>query len=193
MRSSSPIGAQYMERKQFTCLACGTFNRPGVRFCVKCGEPLSTVEPMQPSSSPKLGLVTAMKILLTIGGVFALFLGVFDPTLYLLIIGGLGVSPSVALLGTLISVLPSLAAFAALKEGILRKMGTLRQFDRFVFGDGIWVVFGVLFLILASVNFLLIPTDIVGMVIVTWIELAVGVLMLLHLLLRKKAVTSLLS
>jgi len=187
LRRGSPIGAKYVDRSQFACPNCGTVNQPIVRFCVRCGTPISpTTRFWGPGVQPTTALLPVLKSLLVINAILAFFIGLFDLTLFSYLTMDLGLSPTVVLLATILSTVPSLAAYMALKEGPLRRFGTMRRFDRLVYSDVTWILFGTLFLLLAAASFLILPQDTFGNTLVAWIQLIAGVLMLLHVVLRKR-------
>jgi hypothetical protein len=188
LRRRSPMGAPYVDRRDFACPNCGTVNRPHVQFCVRCGTPVSGGTRLWGAMAGQGGgpVLSAIKFLLLVGAFLAMFLGVFDLTFYLLLIENLGSASEVAFVATLLAALPSLASYLALKEGVFRKFGSLKQFDRLVYGRSVWLLFGVVFLVLAAKNFFGPPASIFGIILISWMQLALGVIMILHPFLRKK-------
>jgi len=186
MRRQSTIGAPYVDRKSFTCPTCGAVNRPSVQFCVKCGSQISSNTRYWAPQAQRTGLVSGLKAMLLIAGVFALFLGTFDPTAYVAMTGHLGTDGGTVFAAIIISSLPSIAAFAALKEGPFRRYSSLKQFDKLVFGDAIWIVSGLLLFALAATNYTGQATTLIGATVILGIQVITGAIMLLHPLLRRR-------
>ena len=188
LRRQSPIGARYVDRKDFTCPNCGAVNRPAVQFCVKCGTPVYSGTKLWDATIGQagIGLTRLIKLLLLIAAVMAFFIGLFDLTIYSLLTQVLGTTTGSVLFATLVSTIPGLVGYAALKESVLRRFASFRRFDRIVYGNVVWMVFGILFLLLFAYAFLGPPLDILGNILVMWIQLVLGLLLLIHLLLRRK-------
>ena len=117
--------------------------------------------------------------------IVAFFLGIFDLTLYSTIVAFFGADVGTVLAATVLSFVPSIAAYVALKDGPFRKYGSLKRFDKLVFGSAIWVVFGVLFLGLAILNVLGPGVSLLGTAVVLGLQVLAGVLFLLHPVLRR--------
>jgi len=192
LRQRSPIGARYVDRRHFACPNCGTVNRPSVLFCVRCGTAVGGgTRHWGPGAVRGQGaLVSVAKFFLFFAFIFAFFVGIFDLSLYTYLVEYLGTTSEMALLATLISSLPCVAGYAALKEGFLRRYSSLRQFDRLVFGNSVWLLFGLLFLLLSAMTFLGPPPTLFGIVVVAWIQLLLGLLMILHPLIRRRLAAS---
>lgn len=192
LRQRSPIGAPYVDRKHFACPNCGTVNRPSVQFCVRCGIPISggTRHWGPVAGQTQGGFVTLIRILLATGVLLAFFLGLFDLTIFSAIVGMFGTDSGVVLFATVLSTVPSLAGYVALKEGVFRRYGSLRRFDKLVFGNAIWVLFGLLFLILAVAALLGPPPEFLGSLLVIWVQAILGILMIVHPMLRRRVATS---
>jgi uncharacterized membrane protein len=103
-----------------------------------------------------------------------------------MITGYMGTDGGTVLVATILASVPSFAGYVALKEGPFRKYGTLKQFDKLVFGDAIWILFGVIFLALAASILLGPPTNLIGTTVVLVMQVIAGVLFLLHPVLRRK-------
>ena len=188
LRRQSPIGAKYVDRKDFTCPNCGAVNRPGVQFCVKCGTAVYSGTKLwdeQPAQAGR-GLTRLIKLMLLVAAIMAFFLGLFDLTIFSLLTQFLGTTSGSVLFATVMSTFPSMIGYVALKEGVLRRFGSFRRFDRIVFGNIVWAIFGMLFLLLFAYTFLGPPLEIVGSILVMWIQLVLVVLLLIHPLLRKR-------
>lgn len=185
MRQRSPIGAPYVDRKNFTCPACGMVNRPSIQFCVKCGAQISSGTRHWGRPSQGSGKSSVLMILLSVALILAFFIGLFDLTLYSSLIGYLGADATIVLAGTILSAVPSIAGYMALKDGLFRRYSSLKRFDKVVFGTAFWLIFGVLFLLLALLNFFTQPPRLFGQDMVLWMQLIAGILFLLHPALRR--------
>lgn len=128
-----------------------------------------------------------LKTLLIIALVLAFFIGVFDLTLYLSLIESLGTDGTVVFAGTVLSTVPSFAGYMALKEGLFRRYSSLKRFDKVVFGNALWLIFGVFFLLLAMLNLFTPAPRLWGEDMVLWMQLVAGILFLLHPELRRVA------
>jgi drug/metabolite transporter (DMT)-like permease len=115
----------------------------------------------------------------------ALFIGTFDLTLYSAITEYWGTDGTTVFIATVLSSLPSFAAFVALKEGPLRKYSSLKQFDKLVFSDSIWLVSGLLFFGLAAINLMSQGTNLLGTTVVLVMQVVVGIVMFLQPILRR--------
>ena len=124
--------------------------------------------------------------MLCVSAILGFFLGIFDLTLYTSITANFGTDAGTVLLATILASIPSLAGYLAAKEGPLRKWGTLKEFDKLVFGDVAWIFFSVFFFALAAMNLLGQGLDLLGISVVVIMQLVLGVLLLSHLLLRRK-------
>jgi hypothetical protein len=166
MRRRSPIGAPYVDRRHFTCPVCGAINRPSVQFCVKCGSQISSGTRYWERQSGGQSSFSVLKSLLGIVSLLAIFLGLFDLTIYSAMTNYLGTDPAVVFLGTTLSIIPSIAAYVALKEGPFRKYASLKQFDKLVLEDRVWIVLGLFFVLLVlgsmfSGNLVIFPSTVV--------------------------------
>jgi len=188
LRRRSPIGSKYVDRKDFTCPSCGTVNRPGVQFCVKCGSAVSSGTKLWGAQVGQVGggLTGLIKLLLLIAAIMAFFLGLFDLSIYSALTQVLGTESGSVLFATLVSTIPALAGYVALKESAFRRFGSFRKFDRIVYGNVVWIVFGLLFLLLFAYAFFGPPLDLIGSVLLMWIQLALGITLLIHPILRRK-------
>lgn len=186
IRRRSPIGTPYVDRTHFTCPVCGTVNRPSVQFCVKCGSQIFTGTRYWEKPAAGQGSSSALKDLLVIMSFLGLFLGCFDTTIYSALTSALGTDYAVVLLATVVSVVPSIAGYAALKEGPFRKYASLKQFDRIVFGSEVWVIFGLLFIILAVVTFLSGWTNAPGETVLFIMQAVLSVLLISYPTVRRK-------
>jgi len=186
IRRRSPIGAPYVDRTHFTCPVCGTVNRPSVQFCVKCGSQIHTGTRYWEKPTGGQGSISVLKDLLVIISFLGLFLGCFDTTIYSALTGVLGTDYTTVLLATVVSVVPSVAGYAALKEGPFRKYASLKQFDRIAFGNEIWIIFGLLFIILAVWTFLSGPTSLPGEAVLFIMQGILGVLLISYPTIRKR-------
>jgi hypothetical protein len=187
MRRQSPMGAPFVDRRDFTCPVCGTVNRASVQFCVKCGSQISsgTRHWAQPQPRQRTGLASGLKVSLSIAAGLAFFLGIFDLTAYSTITGYLGTDAGTVFAATILSSVPSIAGYIALKEGPLRKYGSLKGFDKLVFGDVIWVLFALLFFAFAAITLLGPGITLIGTMVVLAMQVLLGALLLLHPILRK--------
>jgi hypothetical protein len=186
MRRKSSIGAPYVDRRDFACPVCGTFNRPGVQFCVKCGVQVysGTRHWGRPGQSTRL--VSFLRITLEVSAVLALFIGFFDLTIYSTITAYLGTDSVTVFVATVLSSIPSIAGYVALKEGPFRKYSSLKQFDKLVFGDWIWIAFALLFILMASFTLLATISDLLGSFIVLVMQLVLAMLLIMHPFLRRR-------
>jgi hypothetical protein len=185
MRRQSTIGAPFVDRKDFTCSACGTVNRPSVQFCVKCGSQMYSGTRHWAHQRQRTGFASGLKVMLCVSAILALFLGIFDLTMYSTITGYLGTDGGTVLAATVLSFVPSIAGYVALKEGPFRKYGSLKGFDKLVFGDVVWVLFALLFFALAATILLGPGTSLVGTMVVLTMQVLAGILLILHPLLRR--------
>jgi hypothetical protein len=96
------------------------------------------------------GFLPLVKVMLLVAAMLAFFLGLFDLTIYSDITGYFGTEGGVVFLATVLSTLPSIAGYLALKEGVFRKFGSLKGFDKLVYGNVAWLLFGILFFLLAA-------------------------------------------
>jgi len=188
LRRRSPIGAPYIDRKKFECPNCRTVNRPHVQFCVRCGTSISGVTQHWgvPIGVGHERLASLARSLLVLGWLLSFFIGLFDLTLYSLLTGLLGLDTVTVFFATIVSALPTLAGYVALKEGVLRRWGSLRRFEKAVFGNLVWVLFGVLFLMLALSALMGPPPQVLGSVLVMWMQLLLGLVFVMHPLLRRR-------
>lgn len=127
-----------------------------------------------------------IKLLLLIAAIMAFFLGLFDLSIYSALTQVLGTESGSVLFATLVSTIPALAGYVALKESAFRRFGSFRKFDRIVYGNVVWIVFGLLFLLLFAYAFFGPPLDLIGSVLLMWIQLALGITLLIHPILRRK-------
>jgi len=185
MRQRSPIGAPYVDRKDFTCPVCSTVNRPSTQFCVKCGAQISTGTRHWGRPSQSQGTSSMLRVMLFVGLVMAFFIGLFDLTLYLALVGFLGTDSTVVLAATILSTIPSIAGYMALKEGLFRRYGSLKQFDKMVFENAFWLIFGTFFLLLATLNLMTPPPRSLGEETTLGMQLIAGLLFILHPALRR--------
>jgi hypothetical protein len=186
MRRQSGIGAPFVDRKNFTCGVCGAVNRPSVQFCVKCGSQISTGTRHWAQQRERSGSSSVLKAMLCISAFLAFFLGIFDLTLYTTITTYVGTDGGTVIAATVLASVPSLSGYLALKEGPFRKYGTLKQFDKLVFGDIAWILFGVLFLALAAINLLGQGLNLLGTWIVLIVQLLLGAFFFTYPLLRRR-------
>jgi hypothetical protein len=130
--------------------------------------------------------ISLLKFLLAVMATSAFFLGLFDLTIFYAVTARIGLGSGAVVLATLISATPSLAGYVALKEGAFRKYSSLRQFDKLVYGNSAWPVFGVIFLSLAALSFSA-SLRLFGSILDFWIQLLGGFLLASYPLLRKRA------
>jgi preprotein translocase subunit SecE len=185
MRRRSPIGTPYVDRTHFTCPVCGTVNRPSVQFCVKCGSQISGDTRYWEKLGAGRDSVSTLKWILWVASLFAFFIGLFDLTIYSAMTNYLGTDPTVVLLATLISVVPSIAGYVALKEGPYRKYASLKQFDKLVFGNQVWILFGLFFLLL-GLGGLLVGIASPAATLLLTMQLVLGVSLVSYPTLRKR-------
>jgi hypothetical protein len=123
--------------------------------------------------------------MLWIASLFAFFIGLFDLTIYSAMTDYLGTDPTIVLLATLISVIPSIAGYVALKEGPYRKYASLKQFDKLVFGNQVWILFGLFFLLLGLEGLVEGISSLAATLVLT-MQLVLGVLLVSYPALRKR-------
>jgi predicted membrane channel-forming protein YqfA (hemolysin III family) len=129
--------------------------------------------------------MSCLKTSLLVSVILAFFLGIFDLTLYSALTSRSGGNGFVVFLGTMLSVLPSVAGYLALKEGSFRKYSSLKKFDQLVFGNVAWFILGIYSLLLATlILFSPWPPAFAGTVLLLLMQLILGVLMILHPILR---------
>jgi len=184
IRRRSPIGTPYVDRTHFTCPVCGTVNRPSVQFCVKCGSQVSAGTRYWEKTSG--GSARSLKIVLGVASFLGLFLGCFDTSLYSAVTGIFGTDNGTVLLATVVSVIPSVAGYVALKEGPFRKYASLKQFDRLVFGNEIWVALGLLFIALTIETLIFGLLQLPGEEVVLAMEAVLGILLVSYPAVRKR-------
>ena len=89
-------------------------------------------------------------------------------------------------MATVLSILPSVAGYLALKEDTLRKYGSLKMFDKMVYGTTAWLLFGALSMFLAALSYFGPTLSLQGSVITLWMQLVLGILLILHPVLRRR-------
>jgi hypothetical protein len=184
IRRKSPIGTPYVDRTHFACPVCGTINRPSAQFCVKCGSQISTGTRYWGKPTGDQGSLSFLKGALAIASFIGFFLGIFDTTVNSAL-ARMSTDSAIAMLGTVVSILPSAAGYLALKEGPLRRYASLRQFDKLVFGNWIWIAFGMFSMLLAIDTFLF-GVSVPGETILLLMQALLGVLLLSYPIVRRQ-------
>ena len=186
MRRQSAIGAPFVDRKDFTCAVCGAVNRPSVQFCVKCGSQISSGTRHWALQRRTSGLGSVLRAMLCVAATLAFFLGILDLTLYSTITTYFGTDGGTVLAATILASVPSVAGYVALKEGPFRKYGSLKQFDKLVFGDAVWILFGLVFFALAAIIVSSQEPSLLGIWVVLGMQVVLGALLFLHPILRRR-------
>jgi hypothetical protein len=115
-----------------------------------------------------------------------IFLGCFDTTIYSYLTNIIGINGATVLVAAIASVVPSIAGYVALKEGPFRKYASLKQFDRYVFGSEIWLVFGLFFILLAIPAVISGAGNSPGLTVLTVMQGLLGVLMISYPPIRRR-------